>query len=130
MVAGLGLAPFKSKLISIGIIVAIIQVFLLINANFIYGQFAPQVVSVLTVYFFLFLIIALPIGAKIPLEREGQKAIQGFVIAFIVTAAVMTVLPQLIVKAASLEFVTLSLGFGLLHGFVKAYIEEVVFRYA
>ena len=130
MASVLGLIPFKSKLVSIGLIVALIQVFLLINASFIYGQYAPQVVQVLSVYFFLFLIIALPIGFKLPIFKERPKVIQNFIIAFIITAALMTILPTIIVKTASLEFITLSLGFGLLHGFVKAYIEEVVFRYA
>ena len=125
-----GFAPFKSKLVSIGIIVAVIQVFLLINADFIYGEFVNQVRFVLTLYFFLYLIMVSPLGKKLPTFTQGPQAIQNFIIGFIITAAVMTVIPLFLVKASSLEFVTLSLGFGLLHGFVKAYIEEIVFRYA
>jgi hypothetical protein len=122
--------PFvlKRGAFSLGIVVLLIWLFLYTQADLIYGQYADLVRQEFTVYFFLFLITATVLFRGMPGRKEGAQSLIPFVIAFVVTLAVAIPMRQFAMQA-SLEYVTLILGFGLLHGFVKAFIEEIVFRY-
>jgi membrane protease YdiL (CAAX protease family) len=58
----------------------------------------------------------------------------NFLLMFVITAVFMTtVFPLVVLKqAASIEpeAIAIAYGFVFFHGFVKAYVEEIVFRYA
>ena len=123
----------KASKLSLGLIILIIQAFLWINAEWIYGSYAEVVRTTLTIYFILFIIVALPFGRKIPTFTSGvsglSKFLAGFFLMFVIVSLLLIGKVFTAAELASLEAVKLALGFGLLHGFVKAYIEELVFRY-
>lgn len=126
------------KKLNVGVIVLIIQAFMWISADFVYGQYAAMVREVLLIYFILFLIVRVTLGGKVSTVRPGASW-ASFIIAFILTSVAVMAF-GLIGGAAEVASLTShipqaavgvsALGFGALHAFVKAYIEEDVFRAA
>jgi len=128
-----------NKSVTMGIAVMIGQMFLLINADFVFGSHAPAVKETLIMYLLFLAVILAYTNRKLPTfeeqrKRKGQPDIShgmAFIIGFIVTALVMFFFVMgspYGAWLASLEGVTLIVGFAFLHGFTKAYIEEMVFR--
>lgn len=121
--------PFRKKgAFSIGVVVVLIWLFLFTQAELIYGQWAIQVREIFTLYIVMFLIFASAYRKGMPGRNEGLKSMIPFGIMAVLTL-VIAIPFSWVVTSASMEFVTIALGFGLLHSFVKAYIEELVFRY-
>lgn len=125
--------------IPVGLWVMIIQVFLYIDASWIYGPFAAQVRDILSIYFILFLVVFVSLGTKLPTLNSKKESLRNFMFMFIVGVIVMMTLGSFLKGQGSLtgqfasievEAVAIAYGFMFLHGFVKAYIEELVFRYA
>jgi membrane protease YdiL (CAAX protease family) len=119
---------FRRKALSLGIVVLLIWLFLYTQADLIYGPYAAEQKEAMVLYFLLFLIPAAMYMKGLPGKDEGLKSLLPFVMTMIVTIVIAIPLRWLVMMA-SLEYVTLFIGFGLLYAFVKAYIEEVVFRY-
>jgi len=120
--------------IPVGFWVMLIQVFLWVNADWIYGPFAEGVKSILQIYFILFLVTYVSLGMKLPTLDRRKETLRNFMFTFIVTALFMVaVFPQFLAgQVASIEpeAIAIAYGFVFFHGFVKAYVEEVVFRFA
>lgn len=132
---------FKMHLLNVGIIVLLLQLFLWIGADYIYGAYAETVRNVLIVYFFMFLLVRVTLGGK-PHALSEKESWFNFILMFILTSVILLAfsfipgmvstaeltiaLPSTLIAAMGVT----ALGFGALHAFVKAYIEEDVFRSA
>ena len=128
---------FRAKAMNVGFIILLIQLFLWISASYIYGEYAETVRNILIIYFFMFLITRVTLGGR-PAGMSPRESWSGFLLAFVFTSAILLALgfASGLFEVASLTEVTpaavgvTALGFGALHAFVKAYIEEDVFRSA
>lgn len=112
---------------AVGIGILFAQLFLYINASAIYGPYAETVRNVMLAYFILLAILSpfvIPILMKI-----GLQDVPAFSIGFVLTTIVMLVVPIVTGLTGEIESgLTLALGFGFLHSFVKAFNEEIIFR--
>jgi membrane protease YdiL (CAAX protease family) len=112
---------------AVGLFILLAQLFLYINAEAIYGVYADLVRNVMLAYFILLAILS-PFVIQI-LMKIGIDDIPSFSMVFILTALVMYLVPFITGITGEVERgLTLALGFGFLHGFVKAFNEEVIFR--
>jgi len=112
---------------AVGIFILLAQLFLFINAEAIYGPYAGIVKDVMLAYFMLLGILS-PFVIQV-LLRIGLQDIPAFSLLFIATSVIMLILPTIKGVTGEVEKgITLALGFGLLHGIVKAFNEEVIFR--
>ena len=115
--------------LTVGILVTLIQLFLYINADWIYGPYADQARNVLLAYFILTTVVLASFAVKLPTLDVGEKGLYNFFVGFVLTSVFMLLIPKALqARLASIETTAMALGFGLLHGFVKAYNEEIVFR--
>ncbi len=114
---------------SVALFVVLVQIFLLFNAQAIYGDFAPLISEVLTIYLIAFAVVLVALGLTPPTAERPISALLNFIGLFAITTVIVTPFAAFIVES-SFEIIILALGFGMLHGFVKAYIEEVIFRFA
>ena len=120
--------------LTIGAVLVILMAFLYSQADLVYGIYADQVRFVLSVYFFMFLLVMSGFGARMPLLSADLSQLSGFAIGFVLTAIPMLVIVKLPVFGGVIQaqvtpdMLVTAAGFGLLHGFVKAFIEEAVFR--
>lgn len=113
--------------ITLGIVIFLVQLFLLINVDWIYGEYARAAEHVLIVYLILTIGVMSALGKGLPVIAVTPFTLAGFFIAFFITAFLVLALPTTFI--GSFEAIKLAMGFGLLHGFVKAFDEEIVFRY-
>lgn len=124
-----GFAPLVWKKLSIGVVILLITAFLWVNASFVYGAFADTVRTILLVYLVLYAIMVASFKGKIPIFQRGIADLQNFIITFVGTTIIMMFIPLFLLQQASVETIILATGFGFLHAGVKAYIEEIVFRW-
>lgn len=112
---------------AVGLFILFAQLFLFINAEFIYGPYAGMVKNVMLAYFIMLAFFS-PFVIKL-LMGIGPQDLPNFSIMFVLTSIVMLVLPAFALITGEIEEgLTLALGFGFLHAFVKAFDEEVIFR--
>jgi len=112
---------------AVGIAIILLQLWLYINADYVYGPYAGIVKNVMLAYFILLALLS-PFVIKILMDI-GPKDIPNFSIGFITTAIVMFAIGSITLITGEVEGgLALALGFGLLHSFVKAFNEEVIFR--
>lgn len=124
------LLPNVQKLKNLTLWVVLIQIFLFLAAEWIYEGFAPTIRNVLAAYFFL-LLLGLQVGGANIGELKLYSAMP-FVLGFAVTYAILYAIGPGVtgnILLGQIENVKIAAGYGLLHGFVKAYIEEVIFRW-
>jgi len=115
--------------ITIGVIIVILQLFLFVNADWIFGVYASTVKNTLLVYLVLEALILATLNVALPTIELTIDKFAWFAIFFGITSFVMLVLPSHIAgMLATFEKVRVAVGFGILYGFVKAFIEEVIFR--
>ena len=112
---------------TIGLLVLFITLFLYVAANWVYGPYAPEAKEVMTTYLWLVTFTLAALATPLPTIDTSFSGLKFFALGFIFTAMIVFVLPQS-AMIASVETIRLALGFGLLHAFVKAFSEEVVFR--
>lgn len=120
--------PLRKGALTIGVVIVLTWLFLYTQADLIFGQYAGPTKDIMLLYFLIFMIPAVIAQKGLPGAKEGLKSIFPFAAMIVLTLAIAIPM-QVFVTAASLEWLTLALGFGLLYSFVKAYIEEVTFRY-
>lgn len=133
--------PFKR--VSVGTLVLLVQLFLWISADAVYGAFAEAVREVMLIYFIMFALGW--VGQKIrPLQFStgtGRETFTNFLFIFVITAAILLpltatgIVSGVLLRVTSGQFfftagaITITgLGFGALLAFVKAWIEESIFR--
>ena len=129
------LIPSFAKLAKIPstFIIFLMLMVLLLGSDVIYGaEFSGRMSTVLIIYILLLVMARSEMPKKEHKSRTIFQSIPAFLIMFFITIFVMmgiTPFAGEIIAAstleASLEFVAV---FGLMHAFVKAYIEEEVFR--
>jgi len=112
---------------AVGIAIILLQLWLYINADYVYGPYASIVKNVMLAYFILLALLS-PFVIQILMDI-GFQDVPNFSIGFVITAIVMFAIGSITVITGEIEGgLTLVLGFGLLHSFVKAFNEEVIFR--
>jgi len=133
----LSFIPFQRKAMSAGVLIMLSILFMWISADFIYGEYAEVVRNTMIIYFFLFL-IPYTILNQAPKSIMGES-VWNFLIGFLGTGAVLFIVTQgigifgtsAVLSEPFVAAITVAgIGFGVLHAFVKAYIEESVFRWA
>ena len=121
----------RPKGLTIGLVVLIMQLFLWVNVNWIFGGYAPAVEKTLLLYLLMQALTLAVYGGTLGTDRPSE-GILNFIIGFSVTSMVMLplvfVAPGVTAFLASFEIVVAVVGFGMLYAFVKAYVEELVFR--
>lgn len=123
------LGIFTSK-ITVGMFLLFMITFVFLASDWIYGPYASVVRNVMISYFIVFLLVKAFTGMPIPLVGASLPEISTFAIGFILTAVILLTLPigGAAVGEITADKVRLAFGFGILHGFIKAYIEEAIFR--
>jgi membrane protease YdiL (CAAX protease family) len=118
---------FPKIKLAVGIFILVVQLFMYINADAIYGPYAGMVRNVMLAYLILLAIFSPYVIPE--LAKLGVQEVPGFVIGFALTTIVMLIVPFVTGLVGEIEKgLTLALGFGFLHSFVKAFNEEVLFR--
>jgi len=121
----------KPKGLTIGLVVLIIQLFLWVNVTWIFGAYAPAVERTLLLYLLMQALTLAVYGGTLGTDKPSEGILQ-FIIGFSVTSMIMLPLvfiaPGVTAFLASFEVVVAVVGFGMLYAFVKAYVEELVFR--
>ena len=123
----------KISMLPTGIFIFFIILMLILGSSYIYGTYAQQMKDILYVYLFMYLIAftMIPKPKKVVTITIG-RGLGSFAIMFIATFIIMLTISPFM--AAVLELSTIEAGiafiatFGLMHAFIKAYIEEKVFR--
>ena len=121
---------FSRKGLSLGIVVLLIWLFLYTQAEFVFGiEKAVQARNEMLFYFILFIIPFTIYNLGLTGKQEGLKSFLPFIIGFVPTLVIALIFKAFLIQA-SVQYYTLLLGTGLLYAFIKAYIEELVFRFA
>lgn len=126
--------PFVFKRIGFGAVILVIWLFLYTQADWLYGTASAELArNTLLLYFIMFLLASAIFAKGIPGSKKGFGEVMGpFILAFIVTTVIVgpiILILSVIVPQATISIFQLALAYGLLHAFVIAYIEELVFRY-
>jgi hypothetical protein len=113
-------------------IVFLMMMVLLLGASAIYGEYASKMTNVLFIYAIMLLLAQTNFRKT---QHKGQQIVASLgpiFIAFLGTLVMMAFIQPLIsgvIVASTLEAsLGITAAFGLVHAFVKAYIEEEVFR--
>lgn len=123
---------FSLKRVSVGIVIIIVQLFLLVNASWIYGETAPQMEKILTMYLIMQAVILAAFAVRMPqLERFRQESAFKGLIVFLGASLILVGVPATIhlFLGGLFSEIKIIAGFGLVHGFVIAYTEELIFRH-
>lgn len=127
--------PFLPKAakggVAIGVIFMIIQAFLLIGSNWIFGAYAAQIQTQLFVYLLLMVVVMASLAAPSPTIvgetiNESSVSVWNFILLFVLTSILVLPIPNQI--AGSFDAIKLAVGFGLFYLGTKVYIEEIIFR--
>jgi len=111
--------------VSLGAIVVVITLFLWLGADVFFGQFAPTASKIILMYLILLVSIGFVFRAEMPVITLHPKNLIYFSIS-VGTILVVGIFPS--VFFSSFEPLTF-ISFGFLYAFVKAFIEEVIFRW-
>lgn len=114
--------------ITVNIFLLLLIAFAFVASDWLYGSYASVVRNVMITYFILFLLVKAFTGAPIPMMGVSFPELGAFGIGFIITAVIVWFLPVGSVGELTSDTLRLAFGFGILHGFIKAYIEEAIFR--
>jgi len=113
--------------LSIGVIIVIVTLFMWVNTDVLFGPYAEQAKNVLLVYILMLTFTLAALGVRLPTIQTNLVGLVNFLIGFGITLAILLPLRFFAVFASSFEIIT-AVSFGFLYAFIKAFIEEVVFR--
>lgn len=116
------------KNITIGIILLIIWTFLLFNTDLLFGRYASEASQTLNIYFLFVVGTLAMLGTGMPDIKLDLRNLTFFSIFFVATLSIVYLMP--IKFAGSFEAVKSYAAFGILYAFVKAFPEELIFRWA
>lgn len=118
--------------IPIDIYVMLMLFALVLGSDVAFGDKAPFMKDILYMYLFLFLITRTTLQRKSKAYFPLSQAIFNFAAMFIGTAILMLLLPSqvtaLLIQGSFEGSVIFAASFGVLYAFIKAYIEEDIFR--
>jgi hypothetical protein len=133
----LGLIPFQLRKLSSGLLVFIAMIFVWISADWVFGGQATVARTIMLIYFLMFLVVRTALNTKPSAMNVREVGLFNFVLVFAGSALILIIAQGLLPFMGSISGVMEiavasvsigALGFGILHGFIKAYIEEDVFR--
>lgn len=117
----------KIASMSVGLIILLLQLFLYINADAVYGADAPKARNEIFVYLLLQVSVLSAFAIKLPTLSLSPMFFLNFIVGFVIFSLFIMLIPRLSSLVMGAVGVT-ALGYGFIHVFVKAYTEEVVFR--
>jgi len=114
--------------LTVGVVIILITLFMWVNAPALFGSMAEQAKNVMGLYLVMLAVILAAFQIKMPTLNYDITSLIYFVIGFGVTVFVMLIIPvNFKAMLASFELIT-AVSLGFLYAFVKAFIEEVIFR--
>jgi hypothetical protein len=123
--AVLGRLPFS-------FFVFIAVMLLMLGSDMIYGEMAMQMNTVMQIYMMMLLFAAVKFTKTEHKAEMAAQALPSFMFLFISSILIMSIVGPMIqgvLVASTLEAsIQLAFAYGLMHAFVKAYVEEEVFR--
>lgn len=122
---------FKSRTVILSIIL-LGWIFLLFNAQWVFGAFAAEAERILIIYLLALVVSMVIFKVQLPEQEFTVDKLLYFsiffgVFYFTTKQVLQPVLPTAVI--ASID-VKAAAGFGVLYGFVKTFIEEIIFRHA
>jgi len=124
------ISDFLENKLSIGVIILLIQLFLFINAEWVYGkEKAPLISNILLVYLILQVAILSAFDMPLPTIKTNLNSLVNFLLMFLVASIVFSLMDVALFGGVAYQLVVTYIGFLVLHAFVIAYTEEIVFRW-
>ena len=117
--------------LTIGLIILIAEIFLLVNAEFAFPGQGDTIQKVMMIYLVMQALMIASLDLVLPTLDLGITGGIYFVIGFIITALVVVLIPAIIPGSLEvLQFVRggIALFFMMIYVFIKAFVEEVIFR--
>ena len=122
----------KVRKLPVDFAIMLMMFYLILGADFAFGENAALMTNVLYMYMFMFVIARVTLPKVEKAQFPLGKAAMNFMAMFIVTAIVMLFLPSSVtalMAAGSFDAsILFAVSFGVIYALVKAYIEEDVFR--
>lgn len=113
--------------VGIGAVVVIALFFLLVNADPLFGAFSGQAMQTLTIYSILLIGSIALFRSELPLINAGISKLFVMILTFAVTLLITASIPASLLSSIDpVKALTAAAGFA--YGFIKAFVEEVVFR--
>lgn len=112
--------------INLGAIVIMITLFLWLGADFFFGKGANAASRVILMYLIMLMSIIIVFRTEMPNIILNSQSLVIFIITGTITAIGLSAVPKLFLS--SFEPIV-AISFGFLYAFVKAFIEEVIFRW-
>lgn len=115
--------------ITAGIVILILQIWMFVSSDFLFGAYAEIAETALIIYMLMFAYVMASYRSAFPTAEVSVTNFFWFIAAFGVTFFVVAFFPaQFTAFIASIEAVKVVIALGLLYAFVKAFIEEAIFR--
>jgi len=118
----------KMQHINIGAVVVLITLFLWLGAPFFFGEQAADAAGrIIMMYLLMLLSVLVVFRDEMPVIPFNAKSITIFIITGTITTIALVSMKAVLFLSSFEPIVALSFGF--LYAFVKAFIEEVIFRW-
>lgn len=121
--------------LGLGGFIFLMLLFFWINAEAVYAVFADEIRQVLLLYLIMLIGLLAVFREELPGRGEGAGGLAKFALFFAITYPVALAITTFLTPQGSLvatidtfERLALAIGFGSLHAFGKAYVEEASFR--
>lgn len=120
----------RSLKITAGFMIAILQMFLFLNADFIYGAYAPTARNVILFELLLVIVLVVFSNYDVGLLFRGPEDVTNAIVVFLAASFALSVLPAVFLKMAQVEatVIVASVAWLGLHAITIAFNEEVAFR--
>lgn len=117
--------------LTVGLVIIIIQLFLLISADYVFGELATKAEKILTLYILIQVAVYPALGyPSFYAEKITGKAFVSFLLMFFLTVITATFFRStgILGLMASLDPLKAVFGFGFIYVFQKVATEEGIFR--
>ena len=119
-----------SKAVPLIVIIILVHIFLIFNADLAFGVFAETARNILLTYLLVVAAITAIFDVKPFSIQVGAIGLQYFVIGFVMTALLLLLVSPLFTSqaAGSISTLVAAVSLGFMYAFVIAYDEEIIFR--
>lgn len=121
--------------LTIGIVILIAQIWLLVSADALFP--GMEIWKIMMVYLVMQALVIASLDLTIPTLSTGVLGLTHFFIGFGITALIVMLIPQGLTGSLEVLSIDWTLGVtivmftvGILYAFIKAFVEETVFRFA
>lgn len=113
-----------------GFIISIIQIFLYLNADFVYGAYADVARNIILSELLIVIVLAVFSRFDLTLLFRGPQDVTNAILVFLGASFALTLIPFALFSEAQIETATIVAGVGWigLHAIVIAFNEEIAFR--